>query len=394
VTDVATVTDRVAEAYTWGLPLVTMHRTRARHPPAALGRLVPRDRLAAADDRSVVAPNHDTLYASGWFDLADGDLEVEVGPIDRYWSVMLLDAHTHVRYVCRRLHGCQGASVRVTFDPDGGAPEDVATSVVAMPNRTVWALVRVVVDGPDDVPAAQAALREVVVRQPGRHHEGGTVPADRRADGFLAELGAALRIDPPAPWQPAPPPGLEELLARPPAGDVVEAGLALGKEQVAAGLGMDRIVGGWGTRSRGADFGDDVAYRAAFTAVSLAGHLPQENRGYRQSLDGSRPVQLHFTADDLPPVRGFWSLTVYGPDLFLVVNELGRHAVGDRTLVPAADGSITVTVAADPPDDIAGWLPAPAGPYHLVLRAYEGAPEVVDATWFPPEPTHLEDPTR
>jgi hypothetical protein len=284
--------------------------------------------------------------------------------------------------------------VRVTFDPGGDAPHDVATPVVAMPNRTVWALVRVVVDGPDDLPAAQAALRKVVVRQPGRHDDGGAAPTDLRADGFLAELDAALRIDPPAPWQPAAPPGLRDLLARPPAADVVGAGVALGREQVAAGLGMDRIVGGWGTRSRGAAFGDDVAYRAAFTAVSLAGHLPQENRGYRQSFDGSRPVQLHFTADELPPVRGFWSLTVYGPDLFLVPNELGRHAIGDRTLAPARDGSITVTVGAHRPDDVAGWLPAPAGPHHLVLRAYEGAPGVVDATWFPPEPISLEDRPR
>ncbi|OWY63331.1 hypothetical protein B7486_53690, partial [cyanobacterium TDX16] len=285
-------------------------------------------------------------------------------------------------------------SARVTLDPEGSVPQDVATPVVAMPNRTVWALVRVVVDGPDDVPAAQAALRQVVVHQPGRSDRTPAEPPDLRAAGFLAELDAALRVDPPAPWQPPPPDGLDELLARPPATAHVDAGVALGKQHVVAGLGMDRVVGGWGTRSRGADFGDDVAYRAAFTAVSLAGHLPQENRGYRQSLDGSRSVQLHFAADELPPVSGFWSLTVYGPDLFLVPNELGRHAVGDRTLVPAADGSITVTVGADRPDDVAGWLPAPPGPHHLVLRAYEGAPTVVDATWFPPEPIALEDHPR
>jgi hypothetical protein len=388
---VSDTSDLVADAYVWGLPLVTMHRTRALHAAAGPG-LVHRDRLSTAADRTVVAPNHDTLYASGWYDLADGDLELEVGAIDRYWSVMLLDAHTHVRYVCRRVHGTDGTSVRVTWDPHAAAPSDEATPVVAMPNRTTWVLVRVVVDGPEDVPAAQDALHRIVVRQPGA--VGGFAAAPPRTDGFLAELAHAVDVDPPAAWQPLAPSGLDELLAHPPPRAEVETGLRRGHERVMAGVGIDREQHGWGTRSRGAAFGDDVAYRAAFAAVSLAGHLPQENRGYRRSLDGSTPSVLRFEADQLPPVTGFWSLTVYGPDLMLVPNELHRHAVGDRTLAPAADGSITVTVGAERPADVAAWLPAPAGPCHLVLRAYEGAPEVVAAEWFPPDLTAVPEMSR
>ena len=107
-----------ADAYVWGYPLVTMHRTCAAHGGVGRG-LVAMDRLSTAADRTVVAPNNDTLYASGWYDLRTGDLTVDVGAMDpgRYWSVMLLDAYTHVAYVCRRLHGCDGAHVRVTHDP-------------------------------------------------------------------------------------------------------------------------------------------------------------------------------------------------------------------------------------------------------------------------------------
>lgn len=385
---------RVADAYVWGLPLVTMHRTRARHGAGAAGCLVRRDQLATAADRTVVAPNHDTLYGSGWFDLADGDVEVQVDAIDRYWSVMLLDAHTGVRYVCRRLHGTDGTSARVTFDPHAGPPRDAATDVVAMPNRTVWVLARVVVDGPQDLAAAQRALRGIVVRRPGAEDATGSTARDvRRSAGFLAELADALAVDPPAPWQPPAPVGLGELLEHPPADEVVAEGLARGKDLVLAGVGIDREQHGWGTRRRGAAFGDDVTYRAAFAAVSLAGHLPQENRSYRCSLDGRTPRVLHLGPEQVPPVSGFWSVTLYGPDLFLVPNDLDRHALGDRTLVPDQDGSVTVTVAAERPPSVApaGWLPAPPGPCHLVLRAYEGAPEVVDATWFPPPVRSLED---
>ena len=110
-----------------------------------------RDRLATAADRAVVAPNNDTLYASGWFDLAAGDVTVEAGamaPPDRYWSAMLLDAYTHVAYVCRRLHGHAGARVRVTYDPATPPVTDRGADVLTLGTPTVWVLVRVLVDAP------------------------------------------------------------------------------------------------------------------------------------------------------------------------------------------------------------------------------------------------------
>src|SRR5215207_5932283 len=112
------VAERVADAYVWGLPVLLTHRTRAAHAVSApAGGLVVRDRLSTAADRSVVAPNNDTLYASGWYDLRAGDLTVTVDAArlgDRYWSVMLLDAHTHVQYVTRRTFA---PTTRVTYAP-------------------------------------------------------------------------------------------------------------------------------------------------------------------------------------------------------------------------------------------------------------------------------------
>ena len=87
------------------------------------------DSLATPRDRGVVAVNNDTLYSSGFYDLRHGDLEIDVPPMDhpgRYWNVMVLDAYTHVAYVCRRLHGVGGTRVRVTHDrntpPPNGHP--------------------------------------------------------------------------------------------------------------------------------------------------------------------------------------------------------------------------------------------------------------------------------
>jgi len=416
-----TTLDAVATAYVWGYPLVAVQRARAAAGARAAGRLVARTRLSTAADRSVVAPNNDTLYASGWFDLSAGPVTLDIAAMDRpdrYWSVMLLDAYTNVSYVCRRLHGTAGARVQVTLDADAPHRPDESLGVVPVATPTVWMLARVVVDGPEDLGPACRALAGIRTHQTpagppalgdrsqspagsGPAAAGGSpAPGDaaERSDASTAavrwfdDLRAALAPDPPAPWHPSAPPGLTGLLADPPPPDVLAAGVAAGEARlIAAGGGIDRTGNGWGTRARGAAFGDDVAYRAAFAKYSLAGHLPAENRSYSRVIDGRRPAVLRLAAGE-PPVAGFWSLTLYGPDMFLVDNEIGRHSIGDRTpgLCREPDGSLAVTIGHDSPAGTANWLPAPAGPCVLVLRAYEGAASVVAATWFPPDldPVH------
>lgn len=389
------------DAYVWGYPLVVLHRTRARHcSRVPLGSLDHRERLATPESRTVVAPNNDTLYSSGWFDLSTGDVLVEVPPIERYWSVMVLDAYSHVAYVSRRTHGTSGARVRLTLDP-GTEPPRPAGDVLPFPTPTVWVLVRTLVDGPDDLAAAVAVQRGITVTpsaghphhtterlgRPDRVHEAGA--------GVLDELAAALAIDPPGHWHPQPPPGVVDLLAHLDSvdRDDLARGVELGEAQIASsppGSGARRD--GWGTNPTGSDVGDDVLRRASTAKYALAAHHPTENRSYiaqhddgGERLDGSRPLTLRFGPGD-PPCDGFWSLTVYGPDVFLVANPIDRYSIGDRTpgLRRDADGSLAITVGGPAPADTSGWLPAPDGPYVLALRVYEGRPEVVDHRWFPP----------
>ena len=100
-----------AEAYVWGFPLVSVHRTRlllcSKTDTGSMNHI---DDLATPNDRAIVVPNNDTLYSSAWYDLRHGDLTIDVPPMDhadRYWNVMILDAYTHVAYVCRRHHGVE-----------------------------------------------------------------------------------------------------------------------------------------------------------------------------------------------------------------------------------------------------------------------------------------------
>ncbi|MFF1920262.1 DUF1214 domain-containing protein, partial [Streptomyces sp. NPDC058221] len=88
-----------------------------------------------------------------------------------------------------------------------------------------------------------------------------------------------------------------------------------------------------------------------------------------------------------PPVESFWSVTMYStPDYYLVDNPVGRYSLGDRTpgLVYDEDGSLTVVIQRERPDDPAGaanWLPAPAGDFRPMIRLYTPGQSVLDGTY-------------
>ncbi len=109
-------------------------------------------------------------------------------------------------------------------------------------------------------------------------------------------------------------------------------------------------------------------------------------------LDGALRYQVTFPTP--PPARAFWSLTMYdtsydGTAGYLVANSIGRYLINTHTggLVYGKDGSLTVTIQHDSPQDPterANWLPAPAGPFYMILRIYWPEKAALDGTWTPP----------
>jgi hypothetical protein len=394
------------EAYLWGYPLLSIQRTRkllcSRTPPGVF-KAIPT--LATPRDRAVVVPNNDTLYASGWYDLRQGDLELAVPPMDhpgRYWNLMVVDAYTRVSYLRRADYGVGGLSARVTWDPEGGEGE-VGDGVLRCATPTAWVIGRVLVESPEDLPRAQALQQGFVVRAPKNHPSsltarGGrpTALAKTGAD-FFRELAEAAQADPPAPCHPGLSPEAKALLAG--QGDAspaaLEAGIAAGEALLKTGQGKDaRVMNGWRSGRAAGGPGQDILKRALGAKFGLGGHYAYENRSYTavhdaggKPLDGRRPLQLSFPAGGFPPCTGFWSLTAYGADLYLVDNEIERYSLSDRTpgLRYDASGGLTVQLSAARPPGEQNWLPVPEGPYLLGLRVYEGLPTVVDCEWFPPD---------
>jgi hypothetical protein len=99
---------------------------------------------------------------------------------------------------------------------------------------------------------------------------------------------------------------------------------------------------------------------------------------------------MHFDKGKLPPVRGFWSLTMYNAEFFFVDNPLNRYNLSQRNKFRFnTDGSLDLYMqAANPgPEKEAHWLPTPDGKFVLMLRLYwpnETAPTILDGTWKPP----------
>lgn len=103
---------------------------------------------------------------------------------------------------------------------------------------------------------------------------------------------------------------------------------------------------------------------------------------------GSRYV-LHFDKGQIPPVRAFWSLTMYDRRQLFAANPIDRYAIGDRDkLAFNPDGSLDLYIQRGSPgkDKESNWLPTPKlGAFTMNLRLYWPKPEVLDGSWMPPE---------
>jgi hypothetical protein len=113
--------------------------------------------------------------------------------------------------------------------------------------------------------------------------------------------------------------------------------------------------------------------------------------GSGQILDASKfNYALTFEQGKLPPVKAFWSVTMYdGKTRFLVENPLKRYLINSIMLLDLkknANGGITLYLQHRSPgaDLESNWLPAPDGPMGVVMRLYMPKPEALNGKWVAP----------
>jgi hypothetical protein len=156
-------------------------------------------------------------------------------------------------------------------------------------------------------------------------------------------------------------------------------------------------VNGWVFTTRTGIYGTDYLQRALITAIGLGANRPQdavyptsEADAHGEAYSGENKYVMHFDKGQLPPVHGFWSLTMYDGEYFFVDNPLDRYTLSARDKLNVnPDGSVDLYLQNENPgrDKEANWLPAPRDKFILMLRLYwptESPPSILDGTWKPP----------
>jgi hypothetical protein len=84
-------------------------------------------------------------------------------------------------------------------------------------------------------------------------------------------------------------------------------------------------------------------------------------------------------------INGFWPITVYHANGFLIPNVISRYDPGSETgLTFNADGSLDIFLQSAQPQTMqSNWLPVPAAPFKLTMRIYWPNASVLKA-WTPP----------
>jgi hypothetical protein len=411
-----------AAAYVYGMPTVLMRRTVARFPT---NRLVGVARLATPESRSIVAPNQDTLYSVSRLDLSAGPMVIDAPATGGRYSVLqLLDAHTNAAgYVGSGSERNRATTVAVVPPGwNGSLPPGVR--VVRSQTKLVWLLGRTLIDGPADLPGAREVLAGYALTPLADWLAGARTPPIvldvfpgqpkvelPRGLAFLDELGAALAADPPPARDRCAlrafaragiaPGSVPSQTADPVARRALEAAVRAGDRLVDRAVEVTRRDsrrrhnGWWFTAPDTGRFGADYAHRAEVARIGLGANVPREaiypntdRDSDGRLLSGRHRYVVSFPRGSLPPVRAFWSLTLYDRDLLFAPNAIDRYAVGDRTagLRYGPGRSLKIYVQHDPPRGArrANWLPAPRGRFSLYLRLYEPKRAALNGRWRPP----------
>ena len=144
------------------------------------------------------------------------------------------------------------------------------------------------------------------------------------------------------------------------------------------------------------DFNTEYAYRALVALAGLGANTVEvalypkiEQDADGNTLTGEKSYILHFESYPQVLEGGFWSVTAYGDDDFLIDNPIDRYCINDRSGLQANDdGSVDVILSEDAPKDTTNWLPVGAGGFHLFMRIYTPDMDALE-TWMAPTITEI-----
>lgn len=433
----AEATEIATDAYIYGYPLVTVEMTRrvGTNTAAPVGLHAPMGQFASARGyptaafKDVTAPNADTLYSSAFLDLSKEPYVLSIPDAHgRYYLFPMLDGWTTVFQVPGKRTTGTGPQTYGITGPNWSGTLPAGVTEYKSPTNMVWIIGRIYCTGtPADykaVHAMQDKLSLVPLSAYGKPYSPPPGTVDPSIDmktpvrdqvnaldvAAYFNLMAQLMKDNPPTAEDAPMVARMAKIGIVPgqpfditklSPDAQNAIKAVPKAAAGKVMGYLKEAGkqenGWTFFTKTGIYGTDYLDRAFVTAIGLGANRPQDAVYPTSEADadgkrysGANKYVMHFDKGKLPPVNGFWSLTMYDAGYFFVDNPLNRYTLSARNkLKHNADGSVDLYLQHDNPgaDKESNWLPAPADKFVLMLRLYwpkETPPSILDGTWTIP----------
>lgn len=426
-------------AYVWGWPMVNVlnrkNKITQAPEPGRLGGMLPvapRGQIGMLYDyidpgqRFVVCPNQDVVYGLGFFDLDSEPVVVQVPDFgDRFWVYAAYDQRTDQFGELGKPYGTKPGFYLLAGPNWKGNVPDGITGVVRAPTSLANLVPRVFQnDTAEDREAIQPLLDQIVAYPLSQFDgkmktvdwsEAPAIPNPEQGgeaetrwvvpEQFFDQLSEVLEMVPPLPGEEAQYAQFRWLLeaaAKHPEikKAIVEEAVATEKEVIDPffrwQLNGKPAGNGWNRSVHNAQWGVDYYDRTGTAKSNIWDNRPSETQYFYTDLDssgeqleGSKTYSVTFAAGQEPPVKGFWSLTLYNEHHFFHPNDLKRYSLGtkNKSLNRNADGSLTLYAGAKSPgrDKESNWLPAPKGHFSLYLRAYWGKQAILDGSWQPPK---------
>lgn len=423
------------EAYIYSYPLVTMDITRrvmtnVEKPEGTrgpMGQFLNAREYPDASFKDVTAPNADTLYSSAWIDITKEPYVLHVpDEHDRYYLMPMLSGWTDVfADPGKRTTGTKEHNFAIT-GPNWKGELPKGVTQLKSPTNMVWILGRTYCTGtPEDYKAVYAIQDQYkIVPLSAFGNKDYTPPngvVDPNVDmktpvrdqvnamdaaSYYKKFAELLKDNPPAKEDAAMVATLAKLgiepgkdfdmsKVSPEVSKGLESSIKLAQEKIMAHEKEAGVLkNGWTYSLKTGEYGADYIQRAYVAAIGLGANRPQDaiypftlvdSKG--KKLNGENRYVMHFAKGQLPPVNGFWSLTMYNDQYFFVDNPLNKYTVSERNkLVTNKDGSVDIIIQNESPgkDKEANWLPAPKGDFILMLRFYWPKEPLLNGKWSPP----------
>jgi hypothetical protein len=432
------------EAYIYGFPLVLNYKTMYdyavdKNSPEYKGDfndLACVARVFTPEDKTIITPNSDTPYCMTWVDMRAEPVVFTIPEIeeDRFYEVQLIDLYTHnFAYISTVATGnVPGTYLLTGPDWKGEVPKGI-TKVIPSETQFLFSIHRTQLFNPSDIDDLKK-IQEAYHVEPLSTFLGTKAPPAAAAIDFPKwEAGAEFNAESFAYLDfmltlvktPEEEQALMKRFAKiglggngqfdikkfsPEIQKALEEGAkeglaaikAFGAKESKDPLGSAKVFGTreFLNKSAKENYNLDNLFilRATGAQMGIYGNSGAEaiyptylvdSKGV--PLDASQSkYTLTYKKGEFPPVTAFWSFTMYdGKTQLLIDNPLNRYLLNSPMMdsfVMNKDGSLTIYVQKESPGKELepNWLPAPDGPFYVVMRLYGPKTEALEGKWVAP----------